>query len=213
MWERKWEARCLGYGVARSGPLRARRERAKGWARGRNFGWEAPREGWRVGVCGCAGRLRADSRCWARRVGRERGGSRHALIGSLVGSLVGKPSAIGSLTKPVRFQISTTDRTHARTGPDTQRAQAHNHTQNSNTRTQPDTPHVHTHTHSHTPLPPHSLSHPHARAHPPGEPSPARSPPTSPPAPPVTLYGVSRSLPALMNSCLIHTQNTRSTSL
>ena len=29
-------------------------------------------------------------------------------------------------------QISTTDRTHARTGPDT-RAQAHNHTQNSNT--------------------------------------------------------------------------------
>ena len=37
-------------------------------------------------------------------------------------------------------QISTTDRTHARTGPDT-RAQAHNHidnhTQNSNTRTQP----------------------------------------------------------------------------
>ena len=33
--------------------------------------------------------------------------------------------------------ISTTDRTHARTGPDTQRAQAHNHTQNSNTRTQP----------------------------------------------------------------------------
>ena len=29
-------------------------------------------------------------------------------------------------------QISTTDRTHARTGPETQRAQAHNHTQNSN---------------------------------------------------------------------------------
>ena len=80
MWERKWEARCLGYGVARSGPLRARRERAKGWARGRNFGWEAPREGCRAGMCGCAGRLRADSRCWARRVGRERGGSRHALI-------------------------------------------------------------------------------------------------------------------------------------
>ena len=35
------------------------------------------------------------------------------------------------------YQISTTDRTHARTGPDTQRAQAHNHTQNSNPRTQP----------------------------------------------------------------------------
>ena len=33
-------------------------------------------------------------------------------------------------------QISTTNRTHARTGPDTQRAQAHNHTQNSNSRTQ-----------------------------------------------------------------------------
>ena len=41
-----------------------------------------------------------------------------------------------------------------------------------------------TFTRTHTPLPPHSLSHPHARAHPPGEPSPARSPPTSPPAPP-----------------------------
>ena len=35
-------------------------------------------------------------------------------------------------------QISTTDRTHARTGPETQRAQAHNHTQNSHPRTQPD---------------------------------------------------------------------------
>ena len=34
-------------------------------------------------------------------------------------------------------QISTADRTHARTGPDTQRAQAHNHTQNSNSRTHP----------------------------------------------------------------------------
>ena len=45
-------------------------------------------------------------------------------------------------------QISTADRTHARTGPDTQRAQAHNHTQNSNSRTQPDKPHVHTHTHT-----------------------------------------------------------------
>ena len=80
-------------------------------------------------------------------------------------------------------QISTTDRTHARTGPDKQRAQAHNHTQNSNPRTQPrrtSRPHAHTHTH----LPPHPLSHPHARAHPPGEPSPARSPPTSPQAPP-----------------------------
>ena len=30
------------------------------------------------------------------------------------------------------LQISITDRTHARTGPNTQRAQAHNHTQNSN---------------------------------------------------------------------------------
>ena len=41
-------------------------------------------------------------------------------------------------------QISTTDRTHARTGPDKQRAQAHNHTRN------PDAPHVHTHTHTRT---------------------------------------------------------------
>ena len=52
-------------------------------------------------------------------------------------------------------QISTTDRTHARTGPDTQRAQAHNHTQNSNTRTQPrhtrSRSHAHTHPSRHTP--------------------------------------------------------------
>ena len=41
-----------------------------------------------------------------------------------------------------------------------------------------------TFTRTRTPLPPHSLSHPHARAHPPGEPSPAPSPPASPPAPP-----------------------------
>ena len=40
------------------------------------------------------------------------------------------------------------------------------------------------HAHTHKTLPPHSLSPPHARAHPPGESSPARSPPTSPPAPP-----------------------------
>ena len=89
------------------------------------------------------------------------------------------------MTRDRQPQISTTDRTHARTGPDKQRAQAHNHTQNSNPRTQPrrtSCPHAHTHTH----LPPHPLrlSHPHARAHPKGEPSPARSPPTSPQAPP-----------------------------
>ena len=45
-------------------------------------------------------------------------------------------------------QISTTDRTHARTGPNTKRAQAHNHTQNSNSRTHPRqtsrTSHAHT---------------------------------------------------------------------
>ena len=35
----------------------------------------------------------------------------------------------------VMHQISTADRTHARTGPDTQRAQAHHHTQNSKSRT------------------------------------------------------------------------------
>ena len=40
------------------------------------------------------------------------------------------------------------------------------------------------HAHTHKTLAPHSLSPPHARAHPPGEPSPARSPPNSPPAPP-----------------------------
>ena len=58
-------------------------------------------------------------------------------------------------------QISTTDRTHARTGPDTQRAQAHNHTQNSNTRTQPrHTRSVHTHTHT----PPATLPQPPPRA-------------------------------------------------
>ena len=50
-------------------------------------------------------------------------------------------------------QISTAHRTHARTGPDTQRAQAHNHTQNSNSRTHPrqtsrsqGRSHAHTHT-------------------------------------------------------------------
>ena len=89
--------------------------------------------------------------------------------------------------------------THARTGPDTQRAQTHNHTQNSNSRCHertPDKPHVHTHTQTsrtkndainrrHRPASqPHSLSHPHARARWPVEPSPARAPPTSPPAPP-----------------------------
>ena len=46
-------------------------------------------------------------------------------------------------------QISTADRTHARTGPDTQRAQAHTHTQNSSTRTQPDSHLTFTRTHSH----------------------------------------------------------------
>ena len=45
-------------------------------------------------------------------------------------------------------EISTADRTHARTGPDTQRAQAHNHTQNSNSRTHPrQTSRSHAHTH------------------------------------------------------------------
>ena len=63
----------------------------------------------------------------------------------------------------------------------------------------PDKPHVHTHSRTHTPperstMPinrrhrpasqPHSLSHPHARARSPEEPSHARAPPTPPPAPP-----------------------------
>ena len=56
---------------------------------------------------------------------------------------------------PFGHPISTTDRTHARTGPDTQRAQAHNHTQNSNPRTQPrhtrSRSHAHTHPSRHTP--------------------------------------------------------------
>ena len=54
----------------------------------------------------------------------------------------------------VKSQISTADRTPARTGPDTQRAQAHNHTQNSSTRTQPrhtSRSHAHTHPSRHTP--------------------------------------------------------------
>ena len=47
-------------------------------------------------------------------------------------------------------QISTADRTHARTGPDTQRAQAHNHTdtQNSNPRSAPQTNLTFTRTHT-----------------------------------------------------------------
>ena len=49
---------------------------------------------------------------------------------------------------PDQTQISTADRTHARTGLDTQRAQAHNHTQNSNPRTHPrQTSRSHAHTH------------------------------------------------------------------
>ena len=86
-------------------------------------------------------------------------------------------------------QISTADRTHARTGLDTQRAQVHNHTQNSNPRALHPSQTNFTFTRTHTPpdrrtmpinrrhLPasqPHSLSHPHARAHSPGEPSPTR---------------------------------------
>ena len=71
---------------------------------------------------------------------------------SLPRPLAPKPPAAKLVdTHRAHPQISTADRTHARTGPDTQRAQAHNHTQNSSTRTQPDTPHVHTHTHTHTP--------------------------------------------------------------
>ena len=51
--------------------------------------------------------------------------------------------------------------TRANTGPDTQRAQAHNHTQNSNTRTQP----RHTsRSHAHTHTPPATLSQPPPRA-------------------------------------------------
>ena len=62
---------------------------------------------------------------------------------------LGAPSS--SKARPFQPQISTADRTHARTGPDTQRAQAHNHTQNSNPRTHhfqtnlTFTPHTHTH--------------------------------------------------------------------
>ena len=48
-------------------------------------------------------------------------------------------------------QISTADRTHARTGLDTQRAQAHNHTQNSNPLTHPrQTSRSHAQSHTHT---------------------------------------------------------------
>ena len=82
---------------------------------------------------------------------QDRGGGINYSIGSLA-------SCMG-----FTFQISTTLRTHARTGPDTQRAQAHNHTQKQDTKA------TQTHltfTRTRTQLPPHSLrlSHPHARA-------------------------------------------------
>ena len=54
-------------------------------------------------------------------------------------------------TVNIPLDSSTTDRTHARTGPDTQRAQSHNHTQYSNTRTQPrHTSRSHAQTHTQT---------------------------------------------------------------
>ena len=48
----------------------------------------------------------------------------------------------------LRWQISTSDRTHARTGPDTPHAQAQDHTRNTDTRKAhtPNRPHSHTHT-------------------------------------------------------------------
>ena len=62
----------------------------------------------------------------------------------------------GCVTRALTVKrISTTDRTHARTGPDTQRAQVHNHTQNSNSRTHPrQTSRSQLHTH-HLPPAPH----------------------------------------------------------
>ena len=58
------------------------------------------------------------------------------------------------ISAPLNFtlQISTSDRTHARTGPETPQAEAQSHTQNSNTRTHTrQTDLTLTHTHTHTP--------------------------------------------------------------
>jgi hypothetical protein len=65
VWERKWEARCLGLlgmgRVARAGdPLRARAGTCGGSARGPTSGWKVPRQGCREGVCGCAGLIRSE---------------------------------------------------------------------------------------------------------------------------------------------------------
>ena len=58
----------------------------------------------------------------------------HEKVWSKVNWLLDQVNLYGISTKT---KISNADKTHARTGPDTQRAQAHNHTQTSNSRTHP----------------------------------------------------------------------------
>ena len=55
----------------------------------------------------------------------------------VVGICGGAQGYVNDLCERTKTKISTADKTHARTGPDTQRAQAHNHTQTSNSRTLP----------------------------------------------------------------------------
>ena len=75
--------------------------------------------------------------------------------GSSSRPMVARPVRYGPVRQKTNFPLRTSQSqphtghiTHARTGPDTQRAQAHNHTQNSNSRTHPrQTSHSHAHTH------------------------------------------------------------------
>ena len=111
-----------------------------------------------------------------------------AARGGLFAFRTGKCSRVRHKFAPLPFVKSSQDKSkNLNHGQDT-RANRTRHTSSS---TQSHAKQRHTNhatqahlTSTHTHLPPHSLSHPHARAHPPGEPSPARSPPTSPPAPP-----------------------------
>ena len=75
--------------------------------------------------------------------------------GSSSRPMVARPVRYGPVRQKTNFPLRTSQSqpqtghsTHARTGPDTQRAQAHNHTQNSNSRTHPrQTSRSHAHTH------------------------------------------------------------------
>ena len=91
-----------------------------------------------------------------------------------------------SSTQPVNHTQNRNTRTHPR---QTSRLHAHTHLPNTS-RSENDANQQTTHRPANGPNAPHhslshtqTLSHPHARARPPGEPSPARAPPTPPPAP------------------------------